>query len=162
MPLSVSCPGCAWTGKVPEAHAGRRVKCPKCGEGFAVPRPGEPVEPDVYGLEPEPEPPPPPAAEDDAEAAPSRPGAKRKTSRKAGGGRSWGAIAIGCAVGLLVGLAAMAASNTIMTGGRPQVAPRTSQERARAAGRASGTVFGVIAATVVGGVMADRRSRRGR
>jgi ribosomal protein S27E len=164
MPLSVTCPGCAWTGKAPEAHAGRRVKCPKCGEGFTVPRPGETVTSDVYGLEPEPEPPPKPVVEDDeAEAGPARGKAgKKKKKRKGSGGRSWGAIAVGCVVGLVVGGMAAMLSERVQTGGQPRPAARTPEERARAAGRASASVVLALGGLVAGGIIADRRSRQGR
>ena len=37
MPISVACPVCAARIKAPDLAAGRRVKCPKCGEPLAVP-----------------------------------------------------------------------------------------------------------------------------
>lgn len=44
MPISVSCPGCEKTLKAKDELAGRRVKCPACGEVVTIPsnsRPGQ-------------------------------------------------------------------------------------------------------------------------
>jgi predicted Zn finger-like uncharacterized protein len=37
MPISVQCPSCHTALRVPDQHAGKRVKCPKCGQAVAVP-----------------------------------------------------------------------------------------------------------------------------
>ena len=37
MPLKTSCPACKKSLQAPDAAAGKRVKCPKCGQAFAVP-----------------------------------------------------------------------------------------------------------------------------
>jgi hypothetical protein len=36
MPISVACPGCSTKFKAPDAAAGKRIKCPKCGGAIAV------------------------------------------------------------------------------------------------------------------------------
>lgn len=71
MPVSFPCRACAATLKVKDELAGKRVKCPKCGQPTAVPAaaaPGENLLPD----EPPPAPPP---------AAPRVPGRPRAASR---------------------------------------------------------------------------------
>lgn len=37
MPLSVACPVCGTRLRAPDSSAGKRVKCPECGEVVAVP-----------------------------------------------------------------------------------------------------------------------------
>jgi uncharacterized protein DUF6232 len=36
MPLTMSCPGCGGTGRIPDELQGKSVKCPKCGTRFVV------------------------------------------------------------------------------------------------------------------------------
>ena len=43
MPISVSCPSCAKALRVKDEWAGRRAKCPGCGEEFIVPAPADVV-----------------------------------------------------------------------------------------------------------------------
>lgn len=37
MSLTVACPGCKRTLRVPDTAAGKKIKCPLCGEMFAMP-----------------------------------------------------------------------------------------------------------------------------
>ena len=37
MPILFTCPACRHSGRVPDAFAGKRVKCPRCGETGAAP-----------------------------------------------------------------------------------------------------------------------------
>jgi hypothetical protein len=45
MSIAVSCPSCSAKFKAPDAAAGRKTKCPKCGGGIVVSNPGEPLTP---------------------------------------------------------------------------------------------------------------------
>jgi hypothetical protein len=40
MPVSVTCPSCGHRAAVPDALAGKVVRCPKCGDKFRVTKPG--------------------------------------------------------------------------------------------------------------------------
>src|SRR4051794_30681785 len=37
MPIPVSCPSCSATFRVKDEYAGKRAKCPKCGEPLTIP-----------------------------------------------------------------------------------------------------------------------------
>jgi predicted Zn finger-like uncharacterized protein len=43
MPVSLTCPSCASSLRVPDSAAGRKVKCPKCGSVIGVPAAGEEI-----------------------------------------------------------------------------------------------------------------------
>lgn len=45
MPISLSCAGCNTTLKVPDAFAGKKVKCPKCQAAMVVPAPVDDLAP---------------------------------------------------------------------------------------------------------------------
>ena len=48
MPLSMTCPSCGLSGKVPDSLAGTQIKCPKCAFQFRAPashRPGAIAQP---------------------------------------------------------------------------------------------------------------------
>jgi hypothetical protein len=42
MPISIACPHCDWKGRVPDNLAGRKGKCPTCGELVPIPKKGTP------------------------------------------------------------------------------------------------------------------------
>jgi hypothetical protein len=52
MSIPVSCRQCGWTGAVKDELAGRKAKCPSCGEAIAVARAAGPDEDEAaaYGL----------------------------------------------------------------------------------------------------------------
>jgi hypothetical protein len=37
MPIAIACAQCDWKGKVADSNAGKKGKCPTCGEGIKVP-----------------------------------------------------------------------------------------------------------------------------
>jgi hypothetical protein len=41
MPISITCPSCGKTGRVPDDAKGKTIKCPKCGNSFGVQAPIE-------------------------------------------------------------------------------------------------------------------------
>ena len=43
MPIATACPHCARKINAPDSAAGKRVKCPKCQQAFAVPPPNNPA-----------------------------------------------------------------------------------------------------------------------
>lgn len=52
MPIAITCPHCDWKGKVPDNLAGKRGKCPTCGELIPIKKPvrakaGADDEPDI-------------------------------------------------------------------------------------------------------------------
>lgn len=52
MPIELACPNCAQQYRLPDAAAGKKVKCKVCTAPIAVPR-GEPSPEDIYGLDDE-------------------------------------------------------------------------------------------------------------
>jgi hypothetical protein len=42
MPIAIACPHCDWKGRVPDNLAGRKGKCPTCGELVPIPKKGTP------------------------------------------------------------------------------------------------------------------------
>jgi hypothetical protein len=54
MPIPVTCDGCGARFKAPDAAAGKKGKCPKCGQRIVVPAPAAPaaaaMEDDMYDL----------------------------------------------------------------------------------------------------------------
>src|SRR4051812_48590807 len=42
MPISIACPHCDWKGRVKDELAGRKGKCPTCGELIPIPLKGTP------------------------------------------------------------------------------------------------------------------------
>lgn len=90
MPLTVACPNCPAKLKVPEAAAGRRVKCPKCGGVMTVPAaPLDPTPAAAVVTPPAPVAPrpvpvvPPPPVEDLQDLAPTSPPPAARAARRA-------------------------------------------------------------------------------
>jgi predicted Zn finger-like uncharacterized protein len=100
MPITVECPSCATRLKVADQHAGRRVKCPKCGTVMSVPALGGGPRPAAAATprpaRPARQPAPPPVEELPEEPEPSGPAPKK--SRKG----LWIGLGIGCSALLLL------------------------------------------------------------
>jgi hypothetical protein len=80
MPISIACPHCDWKGRVKDELAGRKGKCPTCGELIPIPAKGSP--PPVPGgqkpaVDAEPD------VVDDADIVEDEPRAKSKPGRPA-------------------------------------------------------------------------------
>jgi predicted Zn finger-like uncharacterized protein len=54
MPLDVKCAGCKAAFKVKDEHAGKKMKCPKCGKIITIPKKDDEVIEDVEVVEEEP------------------------------------------------------------------------------------------------------------
>ena len=42
MPIAISCETCDWKGRVKDELAGKKGKCPSCGEPIPIPKKGTP------------------------------------------------------------------------------------------------------------------------
>ncbi|WP_166820647.1 zinc ribbon domain-containing protein [Thalassoroseus pseudoceratinae] len=51
MPIEAQCGSCGRLLRAPDSAAGRRAKCPACGEAVRIPQPEEPYEDEVYDAE---------------------------------------------------------------------------------------------------------------
>jgi hypothetical protein len=72
MPIAITCPHCDWTGRVPDNLAGKRGKCPTCGELIPIKKPARAKaaaddEPDIV---------------DDADLVEDQPRAKKSAARR--------------------------------------------------------------------------------
>src|SRR5438105_3392974 len=90
MPILVKCGGCQAKMNAPDAAAGRKVKCPKCGGIVAVPG----AAPSKVAAAPAPKPqkkaPPPDEDEEDEEPQPKTKKKQAASSDGEGGEAGWG------------------------------------------------------------------------
>jgi mono/diheme cytochrome c family protein len=102
----LACPHCDVNLKIPGNLAGKRIKCPKCGDAFAVPDEDEPPARSraVTSARPRKAPAPPPDDEEDEDEVQERRREPRRPRKKqkAGGGSGLLIVGILAGVGLLV------------------------------------------------------------
>lgn len=118
MPIKVACEGCGASFKAPDAAAGKRTACPKCGGAIAIP--GTRVE----AVAPQPPPPvqmptPPPAAEATPQREPARVEVGHRVEHRAKG--SFGSAfkgTMGCllAIGIVSMVGCLVTAGLLFTG----------------------------------------------